>query len=71
MSEIQSVLFDINKYDTKKTRKWLKSAKLVPIKRVHKTDENLRYRIRDPSNYKRFRTKKVDEGVKFILGFKN
>ena len=70
MSEVQAVIFDINKYNTKEARKWLKDNNYNPKKRVHKTENYLRYRIEEPEQYKRLRTKDLKNGVKLILGFK-
>ena len=44
-SKIQAVLFDNKKFNTKTARKKLTEMKLKPIKRVHKTEKFLRYRI--------------------------
>lgn len=68
-SHIQAVLFDKDRFDSKSARKWLSKNNLTAMKRVHKTDKYLRYRINDPKRYKRMRTKGIDNGVKFILGF--
>ena len=70
MSEIQAVLFKNTKWDSKKSRDWLKKNKYVPIKRVHKTDTFLRYRLKEPNQYKRFITKKLGKGIELIIGFK-
>jgi hypothetical protein len=70
MSEIHSVLFDINKWTTAKARAWLKKENLKPIKKVHKQENFLRYRLHDPSKYKRFITKKLDNGIDLVIGFK-
>jgi len=70
-SEVQSILFDIKKYNAKQSREWLKKhPQYKPIKRVHKTVDKLRYRIQEPSQFVRFRTKKLGDGIELILGFK-
>lgn len=67
--EIQAVLFDITKWNTKAAKKWLAQHKLVPMKRVHKTDLFLRYRIHDPKKYSGFATKKLpNSDIVVILG---
>lgn len=70
-SDIHSVLFDINNWDTLEARKWLKNHNLKPIKNVHKTEHFLRYRIKDPSIFTHFITKTIDhgKGIKIIIGF--
>lgn len=70
MSEIQAVLFNKHMVTTKQAEKWLKDNKIKPMKRVHKTKNLLRYRIRLPSKYKRMRYKKINSFVSFIIGFK-
>ena len=45
MSKIQSVVFDRDKFTAEQARKFLLNNKLVPIKRVDKTTNKLRYRI--------------------------
>lgn len=71
MSETQSVLFDNEKWNTIKAMRWLKNHNIKPLKRVHKTEDKLRYRVNDPSNYSRFRTKKLGGGIELVLGFKS
>lgn len=66
-SFIQSILFDRTMFDTKKARAWLKKHKLVPIKRVDKTKNNLRYRIVEPEDNFEFRTEELTKGIKAIL----
>lgn len=71
MSQIQSVVFFIDKgWTSAKAKKWLKVNEIEPMKRVDKSLENqLRYRIEDPSQFKRFITKKQKNGVNLIIGF--
>jgi hypothetical protein len=70
MSEIHSVLFDKNYYDEKLAKTWLKIEGLHPIKKVHITENFLRYRIRDPNLFKRFITKEIPKDhVKLIIGY--
>ena len=72
--EIHSVDFRQN-YTTPQARQWLKKRDLQPIKRVHITKKDgiitsRRYRIKDPSLFKSFITKKVDNGnINLILGY--
>lgn len=68
-SEIHSVLFDKKKWTTAKARRWLTVHQLKPIKRVHKTEHNLRYRIINPDEFKKFSTKKTKEGIIIVIGY--
>lgn len=68
-SSIQSVVFDSN-WNTKSARDWLKKNNLTPIKRVHKINNTLRYRIIPPENFKTFSTKKLDN-ISLIIGYKS
>lgn len=67
MSEIQSILFDKNKYDATKARKWLKRNKYKPIKRVHKTEKYLRYRIKQPNSKYQYRTISFGKDIKAVI----
>ncbi len=79
MSKIQSIVFipnGKNKWNSSRARAWLKTNKFNPIKRVDKLKSSetgkviqLRYRIADPSKFKRFITKKTSEEINFIIGF--
>lgn len=68
-SDIQSVLFDKKLWTTRKARSWLSKKKLKRIKRVDVTENNYRYRIRPPENFKRMITKKSKSGISLIIGF--
>jgi hypothetical protein len=72
MSKVQAVLFENDKWNVSKARAWLKKNNYRPIKRVHKTANFLRYRIREPSIKKQYRTitfgKKL-EGIRAILEY--
>lgn len=69
MSEIQAVLFDRELWIPRIARIWLKHHELIPIKRVHITDDKLRYRIHEP-DYDSFITKKLADGIELIIGFR-
>lgn len=69
MSKVQAVIFDKNKFTTKKAREWVDKHNFSRAKRVHITKNNLRYRIREPDTEKRYRTKQIANGIKFILEF--
>ena len=71
MSQIQSVMFNRKIWTTKMARKWLKNKKWKAIKKVDITKNFLRYRLRRPHVYKRFRIKNIKKfSMKFVLGFK-
>lgn len=67
---IQSVLFDKTKFSTDEARKWLRHHDFEPIKRVHKTDAYLRYRLKKPHSDHRYRVKEIKKGnIRFVIGF--
>lgn len=75
MSELHSVVFLPPRWTIPKAKKWLKEHDLKPIKHVDivKVDgvrTQLRYRIRDPKRYKKFITKKTEDDINFVIGFK-
>lgn len=63
---IQAVLFDKQHWSTDAARKWLKNKGYVPIKRIHVTDNYLRYRLQQPikTNYI---TKDIGNHIKLII----
>ena len=70
MSQIQSIVFlRQSGWNKKNARSWLKSHKIKPLKRVHELKNELRYRIREP-NFKRYITKKSNDGILFVIGFR-
>jgi len=69
MSEIQAVLFDINKWTIISAHKWLMKHHIFPIKMPHITNRYIRFRINFPDRYRRLRTKTIENGIKFIIGF--
>lgn len=69
---LQAVLFDRKLWTTQMAREWLRDHQIVPIKRVHVTEENLRYRIHEPEIYQRLRVLhlgKKKTGISFVLGY--
>lgn len=64
---IQAVLFDRNKWTSAEARKWLKLHNYQPIKRVHITNNNLRYRLKQPFKTSRYITKHLSNGVTLII----
>lgn len=74
MSTVQAVIFSKKDWSTEDARKWLFEHDYRPIKRVDKTKNFLRYRLKDPKQFKTFRTRplKTKDGRRFqlVLGFK-
>ena len=66
-SNIQAVLFDRYKWTAIEARNWLKSNHYTPIKRVHKTDNNLRYRLKNPTRNSKYITKHLHGGITLII----
>jgi hypothetical protein len=71
MTEIQSILFNKTKYNSIKARKWLKENNYKPIKRVHKTENYLRYRIKNPNSKYQYRTINFGKYIKAIIKINN
>jgi hypothetical protein len=53
-SEVQSVIFDSKLWDAERAKKWLKDHDMVSEK-VDETENTLRFRQKDPADFKRFR----------------
>lgn len=68
-SKIQAVLFDNKFYNTTDARKWLKKNNYKPIKKVHKTKNYLRYRIRKPKKNKNYRFINFGKNISAIIEF--
>ena len=67
---LQSLLFARDKYTPKEAIEYLKEHDIEPIKKVHKTEHYLRYRITSPKDYKRYRTSAFSNNIKAIIGYK-
>lgn len=67
MSKIQAILFDRNYWNLKEISSFLVKHNLYPIKKVHLTKQYYRVRLRKPNKQKEYRTKKIEEGLKFII----
>lgn len=67
--EIQAILFDSGVWTPSKARRWLAKHEYVPIKRVHKTENFLRYRLIAPRDNYTYRTKPVSDDILFVMGF--
>jgi hypothetical protein len=69
MSEIQAILFDKNNWTTTSSKAWINSHGYKPIKEVHITNNNYRYRLRNPKECHRMRIQHVGHGISFIYCF--
>jgi hypothetical protein len=67
---IQTLLFEKDKWTPSKARAWLKKHSHKPIKRVHTTEEHHRYRLQNPDKEMyRYRTKKLGDGIKAVFQY--
>jgi len=66
---IQAILFDNHTWTAKEARKWLHNNNFHPIKPAHRTTNMLRYRLIPPEQFKRFTTKKLDNGIELVIGY--
>lgn len=69
-SKVQAVLFKKRYWKLSSSMKWLKEHNFKPIKKMHETPEYYRYRLREPTKFKRLRTitNPKYKSVKFIIG---
>lgn len=70
MSEIQSVVFNKNEWNLIEARKWLNKHNYLNDYLVDEKPFTYRFRQIEPSNFNRFVTKKLPNGIDLILGFK-
>lgn len=73
--EVQAVLINKKPYGnyhlTKKIAlRLVKMLGYKPIKKVHETKNYYRFRIRQPKLFKRFITKKINNILSFVIGYK-
>lgn len=66
-TQIQSIIFEKKKFKSEDARKWLKKYGYKPIKRVDKTKNFLRYRIREPKKRAIYRTINFGDNIKAVL----
>ncbi len=66
MSNIQAVLFDNNYWTEPAATLWMHENGFCP-KKVHKTRNYIRYRLKTPSHNKKYRTLEFGEGIKAII----
>lgn len=66
MSQLQAVLFDNTKFNTRSAHDWLKYHGYHPIKPAHITDNYIRFRLREPTN-KHYRTIALTKDIRAII----
>lgn len=71
MSNIQAILFDINKWTPTRSRRWLMNHNHIPIKKAHKTERFYRYRLMEPNKNNRYITLNIGNGIEFIIEYTN
>lgn len=67
VSEVQSVMFNRDKWSISKAKYWL-SARGYKL-RYRTTKQYYRFRQTEPSKYKRFRIEKKRNGIELVIGF--
>lgn len=65
---VQAVIFNNKKWDVNTARKWLKEHDYKPIKHVDKTENYLRYRIREPTFANYVLKPLGNSGIRLIFG---
>lgn len=68
MSDVQSILFDKHYYNISSAQQELRKMGFMNIKPAHITAQYIRFRIKDPEEFKVLRTKYIKEGISFIIG---
>lgn len=68
MSEVQSIIFKKDNYSLGDALKFLRENNFRAIK-IHETQQSYRFRLKDPSKFNKFRTKKIAKGLSFVIGF--
>lgn len=71
MSHIQSVIFDKKYWNIEDAENWLNYHNFNTLKKYDETHNSYRFRLIDPNYFKRFRSHKLNNGVTFVIGFKN
>lgn len=69
VSTIQAILFDRIYWTRYEAETWLLKHNLYPIKNAHLTQNEIRFRLKNPDEFSRFRTKKIKHGIKLVMGF--
>lgn len=67
-NKLQSVIFPKTSFTEEEAMLWLQENELEPIKPVDVTANFLRYRIAPPSDFDRFITQKLGNGIGLVIG---
>ena len=67
-SDIQSIYFFSDEWDLDEAKDWVESHNF-PIMKITEEGRQYRFRIRDPSSFKRFITKIVGDDIHLVIGF--
>lgn len=65
---VHSIIFKKNKWTIPSSQDWVYFHGYKPIKNVDITKNFYRWRIRDPSQFKQFVTKKIGNGIEIVFG---
>lgn len=67
----QALLFDKDKWNTAKARRWMKKHHYQPIKRAHVTENKIRYRLSPPEKDAEYRTISIGRGtgIQMVIKF--
>lgn len=63
----QAILFRKDTFTKSKAEKWLKDHNYTPIKKVHITNDYLRYRLREPNSAVPMRIISLTKGIRMIV----
>lgn len=71
ISDVQSVIFTKDKWTKSSSSRFLKSRGYIPIKPMHETIYTYRYRIKEPTYYIGFWSKRDlhNKGVTWVIGY--
>jgi len=69
MNNIQAVLLNKNYFTLNEAMGYLISHGYYPIKPIHETKNYYRARLKQPNKNHKYFTKKIREGVKYILQY--
>ncbi len=68
-SHVQSVILDKQYYTLSGAKKWVKDHGFINNYDVDEKPLTYRFRQYNPKLFNRMRTKKIQDGIKFIIGF--
>ena len=68
-SDIQALLFPIDKFDVGSVQQYLNKHKFHKLKPERYTEHFIRVRLQNPDDFRHFITKTLNDGVKIIIGY--